>query len=318
MTANRSVLTRLPEQRMSSADTPRHASVLPDETIHWLAPKPGEVWVDATLGVGGHARRILEKIGPEGRLIGLDQDPAMLSIAKEQLAGLPVELRQANFDQLAEILDQAGFEQVDGLLADLGFCSDQLADPSRGLSFREEGPLDMRLDPNLRQTAADLINTLSEPALAELLWEYGEEKFSRRVAKRLVDRRKTRPFETTTDLAAVIRLTVPRSGGIDPATRAFQALRIAVNDELGALDRLLAMLPERIKPGGRVGIISFHSLEDRRVKWAFRDKAVWDLPVRKPVEAGDEEILANPRARSAKLRVAVRVGKESMEDLIRI
>jgi 16S rRNA (cytosine1402-N4)-methyltransferase len=198
-----------------------------------------------------------------------------------------------------------GIEGVDGVLADLGFASDQMDRADRGFSFRGDGPLDMRLDTTAGETAADLVNRLSEAALADIFWEYGEERHSRRVARRVAERRAEKPFETTAELAEVVRRSVPRSGGIDPATRVFQALRIAVNDELGALDRLLAALPRVVKPGGRAGVISFHSLEDRRVKTAFRNPAVWQPVTKKPVEATDEEVARNPRARSAKLRVAV-------------
>jgi 16S rRNA (cytosine1402-N4)-methyltransferase len=192
------------------------------------------------------------------------------------------------------------------VFADLGFSSDQLAEAARGLSFRDDGPLDMRLDPTAGSTAADLVNTLSEAALADVFWEYGEERHSRRVAKRIVEKRGEKPFVTTAELASVVRSCVPRSGSIDPATRVFQALRIAVNDELGALDRLLAVLPKLVRPGGRAGVVSFHSLEDRRVKHAFRAPDVWRLVNKKPVEAGSEETAHNPRARSAKLRVVER------------
>jgi 16S rRNA (cytosine1402-N4)-methyltransferase len=294
---------------MSTDRGPVHASVLPAETIELLDPKPGEAWVDCTVGGGGHARLIAGHIGPAGRVVGLDQDPTMLDLARSRLEGLPVELVRANFDQLAEVLAARGIAQVDGLLADLGFSSDQLAEAGRGLSFRGDGPLDMRLDPTAGATAADLVNTLSEAALADVFFEYGEERHSRRVARRVVERRAEKPFTTTGELADVVRRCVPRSGGIDPATRVFQALRIAVNDELGALDRLLALLPKVVRTGGRVGIISFHSLEDRRVKHAFRDAAVWKPVNKKPVEAGDAEVARNPRARSAKLRVAIRSGQ---------
>jgi 16S rRNA (cytosine1402-N4)-methyltransferase len=179
-------------------------------------------------------------------------------------------------------------------------------DAERGLSFREDGPLDMRLDLANGQTAADLINTLSEPALADIFYEYGEERKSRWVAKKIVERRKEQRFERTRDLADLVRRCVPRSGNIDPATRVFQALRIAVNDELGVLDRLLAGMPKFVRSGGRVGIISFHSLEDRRVKIALK-RAEWLSVTKKPVTASDAEILRNPRSRSAKLRVAKRV-----------
>jgi 16S rRNA (cytosine1402-N4)-methyltransferase len=287
----------------------RHRPVMPDEVLRLLDPRPGETWVDCTVGGGGHARLIAQKIGPGGRLIGLDQDPTMLERAGGHLAGLPVTLIHANFDQLPEVLANLGIESVDGVLADLGFASDQLEEPARGLSFRAEGPLDMRLDPTAGTPAAELVNTMSEPSLADLFFEYGEERQSRRVARKIVERRKSRPFATTSDLADVVRSCVRKSGSIDPATRVFQALRIAVNDELGALDRLLAALPRVVKPGGRAGIISFHSLEDRRVKHAFRIRELWEPVTRKPVEATDAETAANPRARSAKLRVARRTNE---------
>jgi 16S rRNA (cytosine1402-N4)-methyltransferase len=290
---------------MSADRVPVHESVLPVEVLSLLDPKPGEVWVDCTVGGGGHTRLLAERIHPTGRIIGLDQDPTMLALAQKRFDGLPVELVHANFDQLAEVLAARGIEAVDGVFSDLGFSSDQLAESARGLSFREDGPLDMRLDQTTGATAADLVNRMSESALADVFWEYGEERYSRRVARRIVERRTEKPFTTTRHLAEVVRSCVPRSGAIDPATRVFQALRIAVNDELGALDRLLAALPRVVKPGGRAGVISFHSLEDRRVKHAFRT-TVWRLVNKKPVEAGAEETARNPRARSAKLRVAVR------------
>jgi 16S rRNA (cytosine1402-N4)-methyltransferase len=292
---------------MSPDREPRHAPVLPAETLRLLDPQPGQTWVDCTVGAGGHTRLIAEKIGPTGRLIGLDQDPTMLDLARPRLAGLPVTLVHANFDQLPGVLANLGVEAVDGVFADLGFASDQMEQAARGFSFRDDGALDMRLDPTAGETAADLVNRLSEKSLADVFWEYGEERHSRRVARKIVERRKTRPFATTADLADVVRSCVPRSGGIDPATRVFQALRVAVNDELGSLDRLLAALPRVVRPGGRAGIISFHSLEDRRVKHAFRVREVWEPVTKKPVEAGAEELARNPRARSAKLRVAVRI-----------
>ena len=281
--------------------------MLPEETLRFLDPQPGEIWVDGTTGGGGHARLIGERIGPAGRLIALDQDPTMLALAKQRLDALPVTMVHANFDQLQEVLQNLGVEMVNGVLADLGFSSDQVNDPARGLSFKQNGPLDMRLDAGIGSTAADLVNTMSEAGLADMIFEYGEERKSRWVAKRIVERRKDRKFETTEDLAELVRKCVPRSGKIDPATRVFQALRIAVNDELGALDRLLAVLPHVLAPGGRAGIISFHSLEDRRVKQAFRKDDVWKVLTKKPAEATDAETARNPRSRSAKLRVAVRI-----------
>jgi 16S rRNA (cytosine1402-N4)-methyltransferase len=287
----------------------RHVPVLPAEVLANLSPGPGQIIVDATVGVGGHARLIAPHLGPSGQLIGVDQDPAMLSLAHANLANLPVALMQSNFDQLREVLDQQGITAVDGVLADLGVCSDQLDDATRGLSFQQNGPLDMRLNPTEGEPASSLLKRLSERDLADLFWKYGEERFSRRIARRIVETRKRAPLETTEELAELVRRSVPRARGrqIDPATRVFQALRIAVNDELGALDRILAVLPKCLKSGGRAVIISFHSLEDRRVKQAFRDRKLWQVLTKKPIQAGEDELRLNPRARSAKLRAAVRV-----------
>ncbi len=301
-------LTPFPSHRMPSPRALHHAPVLPEETLRWLAPLPGETWVDCTLGGGGHARMILEAIGPSGKLFGFDQDSLMVESAKTTMPEANFEAIRANFDQLADVLRNKGIEKVDGVFADLGFSSDQLDDPTRGLSFRSDGPLDMRLDPEIGSTAADIVNGLSEQALADLFFEFGEERKSFRVAKKIVERRATRKFETTFDLANLVRSCVPRSGSLDPATRVFQALRIAVNDELGALERLLSQLPRIVTAGGRAGIISFHSLEDRRVKQAFRTPELWEPRTKKPVEASEAELVRNPRARSAKLRVAVRLG----------
>ncbi len=284
----------------------RHLPVLPVEVLSLLAPVSGEVWVDCTVGAGGHAALIVHKIAPAGRLIGLDRDAAMLDLAGPQLANLPVTLVQASFDQLSDVLENLRIEAVDGVLADLGFCSDQMDDPARGLSFQSDGPLDMRMDPGSGPTAADLLARLNERELADLIFEFGEERFSRRIAKKIVATRRIDPIATTRQLTEIVRSCVPRSRGIDPATRTFQALRIAVNDELAALDALLAQLPRVVRRGGRVGLISFHSLEDRRVKHSFRDAAVWEVKTKKPVQPGDEEQRNNPRSRSAKLRVAIR------------
>jgi 16S rRNA (cytosine1402-N4)-methyltransferase len=289
---------------------PVHVPVLFAETLAGLGPRPGEVWVDCTSGAGGHAAAIARAVGPSGRVLALDQDPGMLALARPRFEGLTVLQVHANFDQLPQVLLERGLPAVDGVLADLGFCSDQLQDPQRGLSFQQDGPLDMRLDPTAGETAADLVNSLGEAALADTIFEYGEERHSRRIARRIVERRQQKPFETTADLADVVKYAVPKSRDsyrIHPATRTFQALRIAVNDELGSLDRLLAALPKIVRLGGRVGIISFHSLEDRRVKRAFKGSPLWRPTTKKPIEATDAEAAANPRARSAKLRVAVRV-----------
>jgi 16S rRNA (cytosine1402-N4)-methyltransferase len=279
------------------------------EVLEFLAPEAGQTVVDATVGGGGHARLIAERLGPTGRLIGLDQDPAMLELARPVLDCLPVTLVHANFDQLRHVLDAQRVSAADAVLADLGFSSDQLADPERGLSFQQPGPLDMRLDPTQGEPASALLHRLNERELANLIYLYGEERLSRRIARRVIEVRRTSRIETTEQLAELVRGCVPRSRGhaIDPATRTFQALRIAVNDELGALERLLTALPCCVKPGGRAVIISFHSLEDRRVKQAFREKQTWEALTRKPIRASDEEVRNNPRARSAKLRAAIRL-----------
>jgi len=291
-----------------SPEPARHRSVLPRETLDLLSPQSGEVWVDATVGAGGHTRLIAERVGPAGRVIGLDQDPGMLERAKLNLVGLPVELLHANFDQMVAALKNMGVHEVDGVLADLGFASDQVDEAERGLSFQQDGPLDMRLDPTSGESAADLIARENDFNLAKIFFEYGEERHSRRVARKIVETRKQSPIHTTKQLADLVRSCVPREKGrhFDPATRVFQGLRIAVNDELGSLERLLAQLPRIMKPGGRVGIISFHSLEDRRVKQAFQDRETWEPLTKKPVIAGEDEVRDNPRSRSAKLRVARR------------
>lgn len=288
-----------------------HISVLPKEVVSYLEPVMGQIYVDATVGAGGHSRLIAERIGPTGRLIGLDRDPAMLDLARARLSGYPVTLAHASFDQLRTVLDELSVTAVDGVVADLGFCSDQVEDPERGFSFQADGPLDMRLDPTQGEPASALIRRLSEPALADLFWEFGEERYSRRIARKIVEVRQQSPIVTTSQLAELIRRCVPRPVGhhrsIDPATRVFQALRIAVNDELSALEGFLAILPRCLKSGGRAAVISFHSLEDRRVKQAFRSREVWEELTRKPIQAQQMELCNNPRARSAKLRAARRV-----------
>ena len=283
-----------------------HISVMPAEVVAGLEPRPGQTIVDCTVGAGGHAKLLAEAVAPNGRVVGFDQDPTMLDLARPRLAGLPIELIHANFEDLPETLQSLKLGPVDGLLADLGFCSDQIGNAERGFSFQNDGPLDMRLDPTRGESAAAMVHRLRESDLADVIYRYGEERQSRRIAHRIVEARKETPIVTTGQLAEIVRRSMPRSGGIDPATRTFQALRIAVNDELGALERLLAAIPSCVKPGGRVAIISFHSLEDRLVKEAFRDAGRFEIVTRKPRTASDAEIEANPRARSAKLRIAVR------------
>lgn len=292
----------------------RHLPVMPAEVLEVLAPAPGQTIVDATVGAGGHALLLAERMGPEGRLIGLDRDPLMLERARGRLAAAPckVTLVHASFDRLREVLDEQQIAAADGVLADLGISSDQLDAAERGFSFQQSGPLDMRMDPEEGEPAANLVNRLSERDLADLIYRYGEERFSRRIARRIVEARRQTPLTSTDQLAELVRRCVPRPKGrrhmIDPATRVFQALRIAVNDEMGTLERFLAVLPRSVQPGGRAAVISFHSLEDRQVKQAFRIRELWEVLTRKPVQAGEEEVRDNSRSRSAKLRAARRKG----------
>jgi 16S rRNA (cytosine1402-N4)-methyltransferase len=296
-----------------------HRPVLLDEVLHWLDPREGAVLVDGTVGAGGHASALARRVGQAGRIIGLDRDADMLDLARNATSGLPVTLVHASYSGVRQMLDELGIPAVSGLLLDLGLSSDQLAWPHRGFSFAVEGQLDMRfdasLDPNRPSgpSAAELVNRLPADELAQVFFDYGEERFSRRIARRIIEARRTQPIQTTRQLADLIRQSVParyRYGPIDPATRAFQALRIKVNDELGQLDAVLTELTRVLAPGGRAAIISFHSLEDRRVKWAFRNDPGLTVLTKKPVTATAQEVAVNPRARSAKLRVAERCSNQ--------
>jgi 16S rRNA (cytosine1402-N4)-methyltransferase len=284
--------------------------VLRDEVVHWLQPREGSVLADGTAGAGGHSRALAELVGPNGHVIGLDLDPAMLALAAMTTAGLPVTLVKADYSHLPDVLDEQGHAlgTLNGVLLDLGLSSDQLAWSERGFSFAVDGPLDMRFDAESESlTAADLIHGLPEQELTRIFFEYGEERHSRRVARNIANVRKREPITTTGQLAAIVRRSIPgKWGPIDPATRVFQALRIAVNHELEHLDLALAFIPDLLRPGGRVAIISFHSLEDRRVKHAFKDDRRLNVLTRKPITASPEEVSQNPRARSAKMRVAER------------
>lgn len=294
---------------MDQQDEPIHVPVLMAEVINALAPRVAGVYADGTLGGGGHTRALAEAVGPQGCVVAVDRDPAAVAKAAELLRGLPVRAIHANYADLPEVLDTLEIELVDGFLLDLGLSSDQLADRQRGFSFSLDGPLDLRFDPSGGEPAARLVNRLSEQHLAELIWAFGEERYSKRIARAIVDYRQRKTIETSGELAELVRYSMPRpprGERIDPATRTFQALRIAVNQELKWLDVALRRLPDRLRPGGRIAIISFHSLEDRRVKEAFRDDKRLEVLTRKPITAGAEELAVNPRARSAKLRVAAR------------
>lgn len=295
----------------------KHVPVLLEPVLQWLAPRSGGIYCDCTLGFGGHAEAILERSGPNGRLIGLDRDPAALAFARKRLApfGDRVTFVHAPFSDLPQALDRLGVDQVDGCLADLGVSSVQLDEAARGFSFRREGPLDMRMDPTRGEPADELLARLDADALAQIIRELGEDRYARSIARAVMQARDAGELTTTTALAAAVARGVPRrEHHKDPATRTFQALRMVVNDELGQLDHFLATAPKRLSVGGRMVVITFHSLEDRMVKRKF--KALADEHVRgksdpalkvltkKVVIAEEPERLANPRSRSAKLRAA--------------
>jgi len=290
-----------------------HITVMRDEAVAFLAPKSGGVYADTTLGGGGHAEAILEASAPDGRLFGIDRDARALAAARERLSrfGDRATLVHGEMADAKALLAEAGAPRVDGIIADLGVSSPQLDDASRGFSLSSEGPLDMRMDPTRGETAQELIARLDEKELADLLFRLGEEKKSRRVARSIVRARDEGRLETTTDLRrACVRALGPRRGRIDPATRTFQALRIAVNGELEQLEHFVADLAELLADEGVAVIISFHSLEDRIVKWAFRNDTHLEPLTKKPQMAGEVEKHGNPRSRSAKLRAARRVPRE--------
>lgn len=275
-----------------------HTSVLYHEALDWLAVRPGRVYVDATLGGAGHTQGILER---GGQVIAFDQDPE--AIARAQALGLAnLTLVEANFRELVPELEKRGLRQVDGILADLGVSSFHFDDARRGFSYQQEGPLDMRMGEG-GLTAAEVVNTYPEEDIADILYRYGEEPRSRRIARFIVE---NRPINTTTQLAEVIRRATGYREAGHPARKSFQALRIYVNDELGALEALLRGAEEVLKPGGRLVVISFHSLEDRLVKHFLRDSTLLKPLTKKPIVPSESEQSANPRARSAKMRVAER------------
>ncbi len=290
------------------SDASVHIPVLFDEVLQHLQPTAGGVFVDGTLGGGGHARALAERVGDAGRVIAVDRDGVAVERASTTLTGLPVSVANASYAEIPEVLDEVGVPAVDGVLLDLGLSSDQLADAARGFSYLSDGELDMRFDLNQGEPAWRMMARMSEEHLANVIYQYGEERFSRRIAKKIVEQRRSEPIRTAAQLADLVRSCVPRSRGhqLDPATRTFQALRIAVNGELDELKTALQRIPAYLKPGGRLAIISFHSLEDRIVKEAFRNDDRLIAITRKPIVASDEESSRNPRARSAKLRVAER------------
>jgi len=306
-----------------------HVPVLSKEVLHFLNPRRGGVYVDGTVGGGGHAELLLDQVQGDARLIGIDRDPEALEAASARLERFKdrVTLVRSNFSALQSVLDRLGIDSVDGVLLDLGVSSHQLDTEERGFSYWGN-KLDMRMGPDAEKTAAQLLAELDEGEIERILREYGEERWAARIARFVVERRKVRPIVDVEDFVSVIKAAIPagaRQGGPHPARRSFQALRIAVNRELESLETGLAAAVDRLRPGGRLTVISFHSLEDRIVKTFMRDESKGctcppDLPVcacekkprlrvltRKPVAAGDEELKANPRSRSAKLRAAERV-----------
>lgn len=311
-----------------------HVPVLYHEVLEALNPQSGGRYLDGTLGMGGHSWGILTAASPDGALLALDQDPTAIALASQRLTSFAGRWQaiRANFEQMKAVAEAHDFFPLDGILLDLGFSSLQMDDEQRGLSFRADAPLDMRLDPDGPRTAADLINSLNESDLADLLYRYGEEPYSRRIARAMVQ---DRPFASARALGEMItRVVKGRSRDrIHPATRTFQALRIAVNDELGVIERTLPIAVSLLKPGGRLAVISFHSLEDRLVKTFFHEetqdclcpahvlfcvcghRATLDrhLTPRKPIMPSEAEIERNPRARSARLRLAIRRSDEPTE-----
>jgi len=315
----------LEEEAQEMEDVNYHRPVLVEEAVELLGPRPGALVVDATCGSGGHTERIL-KTGAD--VLALDQDPDAIEYAREHLAhvGGRVTLRQANFRNADKIFDELGITKIGGALLDIGVSSRQLENAERGFSIMRNGPLDMRMDPARSLTAAEIVNNYSEEKLTHLFRDLGEEPAARRIASLIVKERKSVPFRETLSLARAIEKVVSRHGRRHPATQVFQALRMEVNDELGALEEGLRVLTSRLEPGARIAVISFHSLEDRIVKNFFRDRSrewldrpEWPEPKRnpeydlnlitsKPVEPSAEEQRANPRSRSAKLRVAEKFG----------
>lgn len=315
---------------MEAIEEFQHLSVMPDEVLHYLQPRDGELYLDGTLGAGGHSRLILEACAPSGRLIGLDRDPQALAKAAEVLAkfGDRAQLHHANFSEANQVLAKLGEPALDGLLLDLGVSSWQLDAPQRGFSFRSEAPLDMRMDQTTGVTAAEVLNSCDAPELTRIFREYGEERYAGRIARKIERERQQAPLETTRQLAELVRGAVPGGfvpGRIHPATRVFQALRIHVNQELDHVAKGLEQGLELLRGGGRMVIISFHSLEDRLVKQFFAAQArscicpprlpicncghqpTVEVLTRKGVRAGEDEVNANPRARSAVLRAIRRI-----------
>ncbi|QDT09995.1 16S rRNA (cytosine(1402)-N(4))-methyltransferase RsmH [Planctomycetes bacterium K23_9] len=299
------------DQSTGEAAESCHISVMPSEIVHWIQECDPRVIVDGTYGGGGHSRLLLDKLpAGEGHVIGLDRDPAVSLRVESESHDPRLDVFLGSYEQAPKALAAMELKSADAFVLDLGLSSDQLADRDRGFSFTTDGPLDLRFDPENGVPASQWLANHKEVDIANAIYQFGEERFSRRIARAIVLRGKERkPVRTVNDLVEICRRCVPRSKNHDihPATRTFQALRIAVNDELEILTRTLADAPNWIAGGGRIAVISFHSLEDRIVKNAFRDDDRWNILTKKPLRPSDAEVAANPRSRSAKLRVAERV-----------
>ncbi len=287
-----------------------HVSVMPEEVVHWLEPAASGIVFDGTFGGGGHSVLLAKQATARGgRIIAVDRDPAAVEAGKAVTDELPIDLFCASYHQLDRIMEAANAPALDGVILDLGLSSDQLADRERGFSFNSDGTLDLRFDPTRGQPAKAFLAQATEKEIADAIYQFGEERYSRRIAKQIVlQRQQRKSVKSVAELVDICRRCVPRSKNHDihPATRTFQALRIVVNDELGILETVLRDLPSRMSPGGRIAIISFHSLEDRIVKNAFRDDDRLEVLTRKPLRPSDAEVAVNPRSRSAKMRVAAR------------
>ena len=292
-----------------------HRPVLMKEVMHFLNPSPGKVIIDATVGGGGHAEEIARRISPGGILIGIDKDSESLKIVSERLKVKDIDLKLINrdFRKIKQIVDELNIGEVDGILCDLGISSIQMETAERGFSIKNNGPLDMRMDRKQEIMAREIINNFTESELSSLIKDLGEDRFAKRIARGIVNSRRKKKIESTSELANIVLRSIPYSKKkwhIHPATRTFQALRIIVNDELGAIEDALMDMPAILKKGGRVCMLSFHSLEDRIVKTMFRNfksEGVFSILTKKPVRPGEDEVLVNPRARSVKLRAAEKI-----------